>query len=97
MRDLFESQTLVDSAGERGRIRVVEAADVRNLDVPYLFLMGLSEASFPLRGGTIVSTARPNVASFCGRIVRARSLRRRSRTKCCSFTRSSRGHGAASR
>ncbi len=47
VRDLFESQTLVDSAGERGRVRVVEVADVRNLDVPYLFLMGLSEASFP--------------------------------------------------
>ncbi len=47
VRDLFESQTLVDSSGERGRVRVVEAADVRNLDVPYLFLMGLSEASFP--------------------------------------------------
>jgi ATP-dependent helicase/nuclease subunit B len=47
LRDLFESQALVGSPGERGRVRVVEAADVRNLNVPYLFLMGLSEASFP--------------------------------------------------
>ena len=47
LRDLFESQSLVDSPGERGRVRVVEASDLRNLDVPYLFLIGLSEASFP--------------------------------------------------
>ncbi|HEV8068221.1 MAG TPA: PD-(D/E)XK nuclease family protein [Planctomycetaceae bacterium] len=47
LRDLFESQTMVESPAERDRVRVVEAADVRNLDVPHLFLMGLSEASFP--------------------------------------------------
>ncbi len=47
LRDLFESQTIVESPTERDRVRVVEAADVRNLDVPHLFLMGLSEASFP--------------------------------------------------
>jgi ATP-dependent helicase/nuclease subunit B len=47
LRDLFESQTLIDSPGEPGRVRVVEASDIRNLDVPHLFLIGLSEASFP--------------------------------------------------
>jgi ATP-dependent helicase/nuclease subunit B len=47
LRDLFESQALIESPGERGRARIVNAADVRNLNVPYLFLMGLSEASFP--------------------------------------------------
>jgi ATP-dependent helicase/nuclease subunit B len=47
LRDLFESQTLIEFPGERGRVRLVEASDIRNLDVPYLFLIGLSEASFP--------------------------------------------------
>jgi ATP-dependent helicase/nuclease subunit B len=47
LRDLFESQTLVESRDERNQVRVVEASDVRNLDIPYLFLTGLSEASFP--------------------------------------------------
>ena len=47
LRDLFESQALMQTPGEQNRVRVVEASDVRNLEVPYLFLMGLSEASFP--------------------------------------------------
>jgi ATP-dependent helicase/nuclease subunit B len=47
LRDLFESQTIIEAPGERGRVRVIEASDLRNLDVPYLFLIGLSEASFP--------------------------------------------------
>ncbi len=47
LRDLFESQTIVESPAEQGRVRLVEASDVRNLDIPYLFLTGLSEASFP--------------------------------------------------
>ncbi|HEV8001783.1 MAG TPA: PD-(D/E)XK nuclease family protein [Planctomycetaceae bacterium] len=47
LRDLFESQTIVESPGEQDRVRVVEASDIRNLDIPYLFLTGLSEASFP--------------------------------------------------
>jgi ATP-dependent helicase/nuclease subunit B len=47
LRDVLESQTIVDPLNERGRVRVVEASDVRNLDVPHLFVVGLSEASFP--------------------------------------------------
>ena len=47
LRDLLESQTIIESGGERGRVRVVEASDLRNLEIPYLFLTGLSETSFP--------------------------------------------------
>jgi ATP-dependent helicase/nuclease subunit B len=34
---------------EAGRVRVLQAASVRNLEVPYLFVAGLSEKAFPPR------------------------------------------------
>jgi ATP-dependent helicase/nuclease subunit B len=47
LRDLLDSQAVVEPVDSRNRVRVIEASDIRNLDVPYLFLLGLSEASFP--------------------------------------------------
>jgi ATP-dependent helicase/nuclease subunit B len=47
LRDLFESQSLAPVSSAQSGVSLIEASDVRNLDVPYLFLVGLSEASFP--------------------------------------------------
>jgi len=45
--DLLGSQTVVEAGDEAGRVRVLSAAAVRGLRIPYLFLAGLSEKSFP--------------------------------------------------
>jgi ATP-dependent helicase/nuclease subunit B len=47
LTDLIERQRLDPWTREEGRVRVLSAEQVRNLDVPYLFLAGLSETSFP--------------------------------------------------
>ncbi len=45
--DLLHSQRTSGGSNEVGRVRVLDAAQVRNLDVPYLFLAGLTENQFP--------------------------------------------------
>jgi len=45
--DLLRAQRLPARRGEAGRVLILDAADVRNLDVPHLFLAGLTESSFP--------------------------------------------------
>jgi ATP-dependent helicase/DNAse subunit B len=45
--DLLEHQRLAPHRREEGRVRVLSAEQVRNLDVPRLFLAGLTETSFP--------------------------------------------------
>lgn len=45
--DLLEQQTLSLQTDESGRVRVLDASQLRNLNIPYLFIGGLSEASFP--------------------------------------------------
>jgi ATP-dependent helicase/DNAse subunit B len=47
LTDLIERQRLFPRTREEGRVRVLSAEQVRNLDVPYLFLAGLNETSFP--------------------------------------------------
>src|SRR5262249_41661472 len=51
LTDLAQQQRLPPQTGEDGRVRVLEAEQVRNLDVPYLFLAGLTERSFPRHRG----------------------------------------------
>ncbi|MBI3864668.1 MAG: exodeoxyribonuclease V subunit gamma [Planctomycetia bacterium] len=51
LSDVLENQRLPPRTGEVGRVRVLNAEQVRNLDVPYLFLAGLSETSFPRHRG----------------------------------------------
>ncbi|QDT42013.1 ATP-dependent helicase/deoxyribonuclease subunit B [Gimesia alba] len=45
--DLLEQQTISLKPEETGRVRVLDAAQLRNLSIPYLLIGGLSEASFP--------------------------------------------------
>ncbi len=47
LTDLLEHQRLPPRRREEGRVRVLSAEQVRNLDVPRLFLAGLTETSFP--------------------------------------------------
>src|SRR5262245_43877135 len=47
LTDLIERQRLAPRQREEGRVRVLSAEQVRNLDIPYLFLAGLTESSFP--------------------------------------------------
>jgi ATP-dependent helicase/DNAse subunit B len=47
LTDLFERQRLIPRQREEGRVRVLSAEQVRNLDIPFLFLAGLTESSFP--------------------------------------------------
>lgn len=51
LSDLLQHQTMPAPARLSGAVEVLEAAQVRGLDVPYLFLGGLTESSFPQRGG----------------------------------------------
>lgn len=47
LTDLMQRQGVGRVAAEEGQIRVLEAAQVRNLDIPYLFVAGLTERGFP--------------------------------------------------
>ncbi len=49
--ELLANQRLKCDVAETGRVRVLSADQVRNLDVPHLFLCGLSESSFPQSRG----------------------------------------------
>ncbi len=51
LTDLIERESLSPRRREEGRVRVLSAEQVRNLDIPYLFLAGLSENSFPKHRG----------------------------------------------
>ena len=51
LTDLVERQRLVPRGREEGHVRVLTAEQVRNLDIPYLFLAGLNERSFPQHRG----------------------------------------------
>jgi len=45
--DLLEQQTISLQPEETGRVKVLDASQLRNLNIPYLLVGGLSEASFP--------------------------------------------------
>ena len=47
LRDILESQDFPAAENPVGKVLLLEAAGVRNLDIPYLFLAGLTESSFP--------------------------------------------------
>ncbi|MEX0586218.1 MAG: UvrD-helicase domain-containing protein, partial [Pirellulales bacterium] len=51
VREILRAQPLDEPCDESGCVRVLEAPSVRSLDVPYLFVAGLSEESFPARMG----------------------------------------------
>ena len=45
--DTLQSVTVCDGVDESGRVRILSAASVRALQIPYLFVTGLAERSFP--------------------------------------------------
>lgn len=47
--ELLETEQLPNADHPRGSVRIVDVARLRHLEVPYLFLAGLTEASFPSR------------------------------------------------
>jgi len=47
LTDILSSETVGFGGDETGRVRVLSAASIRRLRVPYLFLAGLSEKAFP--------------------------------------------------
>ncbi len=51
LTDLLQHQAMPTPTRQAGVVEVLDAAQVRGLDVPYLFLGGLTESSFPQRGG----------------------------------------------
>ena len=51
LSDLLQHQTMPTPPRRAGVVEILDAAQIRGLDVPFLFLGGLTESSFPLRGG----------------------------------------------
>ena len=51
LTDLLKTERLGSRVREEGRVRILDAPQVRNLNVPYLFLAGLTERSFPGHSG----------------------------------------------
>ena len=49
--DLLQHQTMPTPLRRAGVVEILDAAQIRGLDVPFLFLGGLTESSFPQRGG----------------------------------------------
>ena len=47
LRDLLSHETLAPAAEPSGCIRILSVEQIRNLDIPHLFLIGLTENSFP--------------------------------------------------
>ncbi|MCH7989184.1 MAG: exodeoxyribonuclease V subunit gamma [Planctomycetes bacterium] len=47
LSDILESETLSPQEPEQGKVLILEADPVRNLDIPYLYLAGLTETGFP--------------------------------------------------
>src|SRR5262249_45424511 len=48
LRDLLSRETIDARPETGGVIRIFSVEQIRNLDVPYLFLLGLTENSFPM-------------------------------------------------
>ena len=48
LRDLLSHETLNSESEQGGCIRILGVEQIRNLDVPHLFLVGLTENSFPM-------------------------------------------------
>ncbi len=51
LRDLLGAEQIKAASDPGGTIRILDVEQVRHLDVPYLFVVGLSESSFPLNRG----------------------------------------------
>lgn len=51
LSDLLQHQMMPTPGRRAGVVEILDAAQVRGLDIPYLFLGGLTESSFPQRGG----------------------------------------------
>ena len=49
--ELLQGQTCPEPGDEFGKVRVLSAEQVRNVDVPHLFICGMSESSFPTSRG----------------------------------------------
>lgn len=49
LEDLLSVVALQEQAAQEGDVLILDAAQVRHLEVPYLFLLGLTERSFPSR------------------------------------------------
>ncbi len=47
LTDLLNSHMIPPDTSEQGKIRVLDAVQVRSFEVPYLFMAGLDEKSFP--------------------------------------------------
>jgi len=52
--DVLRTEPVPSSKSEVGRVRVLSAIGARNLSVPYLFVAGLTERSFPLKRRTTI-------------------------------------------
>ena len=50
LRDLLNGETIPGPADPGGCVRVLDVEQVRHLSVPHLFVVGLSESSFPQKG-----------------------------------------------
>lgn len=50
LRDLLSGETIPGLADAGGCVRVLDVEQVRHLNVPHLFVVGLSESSFPQKG-----------------------------------------------
>ncbi len=72
--DVLSTEPLPANSDEAGRVRVLSAQSIRALEVPYLFVAGLSEKSFPppARDDRIYSDAE------CDELNRGRAAFRRS-------------------
>ena len=51
LTDLLQHQAMPTPPRLAGVVEILDAAQIRGLDVPYLFLGGLTESSFPQHGG----------------------------------------------
>lgn len=49
LQELAAEISVPTRTSDRDRVRIVEISQVRNLNIPYLFLLGLTEESFPAR------------------------------------------------
>lgn len=68
LREVATVTPLPQEHDEVGRVRILAAASLRALDVPYLFLAGLSERSFPAgdRDGSVYSEAESRALAAAG-------------------------------
>lgn len=51
LRDLLGAEQIKAAGDPGGTVRILDVEQVRHLDVPHLFVVGLSESSFPLNRG----------------------------------------------